>query len=42
MNGQLPAGKYSLQLNTSKFPKGVYVVKMISDFRIQNEKLIVQ
>ena len=26
----------------SKFAKGVYVVKMISDFGIENEKLIVQ
>ena len=33
---------HSLPLNTNHFSKGVYLVKMISDFGIENQKLIVQ
>ena len=38
----LAAGRHSLPLNTSHFSKGVYLVKMISDSGIENQKLIVQ
>jgi hypothetical protein len=42
LNDLLEEGNHSLQLNTSKFSKGMYVVRMISDFGIENTKLIVQ
>ncbi|HYV91261.1 MAG TPA: T9SS type A sorting domain-containing protein [Chitinophagales bacterium] len=38
----LDQGDHSLLLNTNQFSKGVYLVKMISDFGIENQKLIVQ
>jgi photosystem II stability/assembly factor-like uncharacterized protein len=42
LNGTLQQGEYSLPLNIDHFSKGVYIVKMISDSGIENQKLIVQ
>jgi len=42
LNAALEQGDHSLQLNTSAFAKGVYLVRMINDESIVNEKLIVQ
>jgi len=42
MNDELQAGDYSLLLNSSHFPKGVYLVKMISDDGIENQELVAQ
>jgi len=35
-------GDHSLLLNTNHFSKGVYLVKLISDFGIENQKFMVQ
>ena len=42
LNEDVEQGEHSLLLNTNQFSKGVYLVKMISDFGIENQKLIVQ
>ncbi len=42
LNDYLSQGDHSLELNTTHFSKGVYLVKIISDFGIENQKLIVQ
>jgi len=42
MDGVSDNGDHSLELNTGQFAKGVYLVKMISDSGIENQKLIVQ
>ena len=42
LNDQLQQGTQSLQLNTSEFAKGVYLVKMIWDGGIENRKLMIQ
>jgi hypothetical protein len=42
MNKDMEQGAYSLQINTEHFSKGVYFVKMTTDFGISNQKLIVQ
>jgi hypothetical protein len=39
---EVSAGMHSVLLNTNQFSKGVYLVKMICDFGIENQKLIVQ
>jgi hypothetical protein len=38
----MEAGSHSLLINTLYFSKGIYFIKMISDFGIENQKLIVQ
>jgi N-acetylneuraminic acid mutarotase len=42
MDKDVEQGAYSLQINTEHFSKGVYFVKMTTDFGISNQKLIVQ
>ena len=42
MDKDVEQGAYSLQITTNQFSKGVYFVKMITDFGISNQKLIVQ
>ncbi|HYV93830.1 MAG TPA: T9SS type A sorting domain-containing protein, partial [Chitinophagales bacterium] len=42
MNDHAEQGDHSVQLNTDQFSKGIYFVKMISDFGIENVKLVVQ
>ena len=42
INDEMQQGDHLLQLKTDHFAKGVYVVKMISDFGIEKQKLIVQ
>jgi len=42
LDGDLEQGDHSLLLNTNQFSKGVYMVRMIGDFGIENQKLIVQ
>ncbi|HYV92086.1 MAG TPA: MopE-related protein [Chitinophagales bacterium] len=42
LNDIVVRGDHSLLLNINHFAKGIYLVKMIADFGIQNEKLIVQ
>ena len=42
LNDELSKGKISLQLNTDHFAKGVYLVRMISDYGTITEKLIAQ
>ncbi|HYV91265.1 MAG TPA: sulfatase-like hydrolase/transferase [Chitinophagales bacterium] len=42
LNDDVEQGDHSLLLNTNRFSKGVYLVKVISDFGIENQKLIVQ
>jgi hypothetical protein len=42
VNNDLPAGDHSLILNTGNLAKGVYIVRMISDFGIENQKLVVE
>jgi len=41
LDGDLEKGDHSLPLNILHFSKRVYLVKMISDFGIENQKLIV-
>jgi len=42
LNSDVEEGDYSLQLSTNHFSKGIYLVKMITDSGIENEKLIVE
>ena len=42
LNENMDQGDHSLLLNNNNFSKGVYMVQMISDFGIENQKLIVQ
>lgn len=42
LNGDLEQGDHSLSLNINHFSKGVYLVKLITDSGIENQKLIVQ
>jgi len=42
LNDEVEQGDHSLLLNTNRFSKGVYLVKMIYDFGIENQKLMVQ
>jgi hypothetical protein len=42
LNEPLEQGEHSVHLRTDQFPKGIYFVKLISDFGIANQKLIVQ
>ncbi|HYV93849.1 MAG TPA: T9SS type A sorting domain-containing protein, partial [Chitinophagales bacterium] len=42
LDDDVEEGGHSLLLSTNHFSKGVYFVKMISDFGIENQKLIVQ
>jgi N-acetylneuraminic acid mutarotase len=42
VNNDLLAGDHSIIVNTSDVAKGVYLVRMISDYRIENQKLVVQ
>ena len=42
LNGEISKGEQSLQLSTNHLAKGLYIVRMISDYGIRNEKLIVQ
>jgi N-acetylneuraminic acid mutarotase len=42
LDAELQQGEHSLQIKTHHFSKGVYMVRMISDFGIENQKLIVQ
>ncbi|HYV92676.1 MAG TPA: T9SS type A sorting domain-containing protein [Chitinophagales bacterium] len=42
LDDDVEQGEHSLQLNTSDFAKGVYVVKMICASGIENQKLIAQ
>ena len=42
LNGEISKGEQSLQLNTDHFAKGIYIVRMISDYGITRGKLIVQ
>jgi hypothetical protein len=39
---EMSAGSHSLQLNTSEFPKGVYLVRIICDEESVTRKLMVQ
>ena len=49
LNEDVQQGEHPLQLNTAQFSKGVYLIKMITDYGIvhgtpygENQKLIVQ
>ncbi|MEP6464943.1 MAG: T9SS type A sorting domain-containing protein [Parafilimonas sp.] len=42
VNGNMQQGEHNLQLNTSRFAKGVYYLNMITDNGIQSAKLVVQ
>jgi N-acetylneuraminic acid mutarotase len=42
MDNELDHGDHTLVLNTSLFSRGLYMVKIISDFGIENQKLIVE
>jgi hypothetical protein len=42
LNEEVAQGDHTLSLNTGKFSKGVYMVKVIGDFVATNTKLIVQ
>ncbi len=42
LDGDVERGEHSLLLNNFHFSKGVYLLKMVSDFGIENQKLIVQ
>jgi len=42
MNYELPAGEHSMKINTAHFSKGVYLVRMISDTGMENQKLVVR
>lgn len=42
VNDEVQAGIRSLQINTSDFAKGVYILKMISDSEIETRKLVVR
>lgn len=42
LDNDVEQGDHSLTLNTARFSKGVYLVKMISDFGTETRKLIVQ
>jgi len=42
LNDNLDEGNHTLQLNLKDFPSGIYFVKMISDFGIETQKLMVQ
>lgn len=41
LNDDLQAGDHSIQLSIAAFAKGVYLVKMISDEGIANQKLVI-
>ena len=42
MNVNLETSDYSIEINLNELPKGVYLIRMISDFGIENQKLVVQ
>jgi len=42
LNDDMEQGEHSVLINTNQFSKGIYMVKMISDSGIENQKLIVQ
>ncbi|HYV92535.1 MAG TPA: T9SS type A sorting domain-containing protein [Chitinophagales bacterium] len=42
MNQDLEQGAYSVAINISHYSKGIYIVKMISDSKIESQKLVVQ
>ena len=42
LNKNADQGDHSFQLNTAQFSKGIYMVRLMSDAGIENQKLIVQ
>lgn len=42
LDDDLLQGAHTMMLDVNHFSKGIYLIKMISDFGIENQKLIVQ
>lgn len=42
IDADFEAGYHSININALQLPKGIYLVRMVSEFGIENQKLVVQ